>query len=232
MKCAEDSGYGASNPLIPIIGNGDIMSWEDWKSHQHLMKNELGNIGILDSRIVGSSEQHDALNEKDDNLSSGLLTNCAMIGRGALVKPWVPKEINEQQTYDISASERFDMLKRFVHYGLEYWGSDAQGVATTRRFLLEWLSYLHRYVPAGICYRPQTMNQRPPAYFGRNDMETLLSSPNCKDWIKISEMFLGNVDPDFHFEPKHKSNSYPSLAVVSLGDSKCNAPSGAPPSIV
>ena len=74
------------------------MSWEDWKSHQHLMRNEIGgsssngaNSTGTSTSIVGRSEQHDALNEKDDYLSSGLLTNCAMIGRGALVKPWVTK---------------------------------------------------------------------------------------------------------------------------------------------
>ena len=77
-------------------------------------------------------------------------------------------------------------------------------------------------MPSGLCYRNQTMNQRPPAYFGRDDIETLLSSPNCQDWIKISEMFLGKVETDFHFEPKHKSNSYPSVAVASINSSENN----------
>ena len=78
--------------------------------------------------------------------------------------------------WDISATERLDIIKKFCDYGLEHWGSDEQGVARTRRFLLEWLSFLCRYVPYGLLERPQTINQRPFAYVGRSDLETFLGS--------------------------------------------------------
>ena len=38
--------------------------------------------------------------------------------------------------------------------------------------------------------------------------ETLLASPDSRDWVKISEMFLGKAPEAWVFTPKHKSNSY------------------------
>ena len=123
-------------PKLPILGNGDIFSYNDYE--EKVLKHEG-------------------------------LSPTAMIGRGALIKPWLPTEIKERRHWDISASERLDFLKDFVKFGLEHWGSDQQGVNTTRRFLLEWLSFLYRYVPVGILeVLPQSMNQRPPAYMVRS----------------------------------------------------------------
>ena len=106
---------------IPVIGNGDIFSYTDYEEK---ILNQINN------------------GEEGGNANNLLPT--AMLGRGALIKPWLPTEIKERRHWDISASERFDMLKDFVKFGLEQWGSDQQGLNQTRRFLLEWLSFLHR----------------------------------------------------------------------------------------
>lgn len=112
--------------------------------------------------------------------------DSVMIGRGAIVKPWVFEEIEKGQYLDKSASERLTYVEKFARYGMEAWGSDELGLNYTRRFLLEFLSFFNRYVPIGILeHLPPALNDRPKAYRGRNDLETLLASRDYKDWIKI-----------------------------------------------
>ncbi|WOH03854.1 hypothetical protein DCAR_0623254 [Daucus carota subsp. sativus] len=135
--------------------------------------------------------------------------NTLMIARGALVKPWIFTEIKEQRHWDITSAERLNILKDYVHFGLEHWGSDTKGVEATRHFLLEWLSYTYRYIPVGLLdVVPAQLNWRSPSYFGRDELESLMASDSAADWIRISEMLLGKVPAGFTFSPKHKSNSH------------------------
>lgn len=151
----------------------------------------------------------DIVSFEDANRALETGVSGIMVARGALVKPWLFTEIKEQRHWDISSTERFDILRDFTNYGLEHWGSDMQGVERTRKFMLEWLSFLCRYIPVGLLERvPQKLNERPPYYMGRDYMETLMASQNASDWIRISEMLLGPVPPNFTFLPKHKANSY------------------------
>lgn len=65
------------------------------------------------------------------------------------------------------------------------------GVETTRHFLLEWLSYTCRYIPVGLLeVVPQRLNWRPPSYFGRDDLETLMSSDSAADWVTLLQLIV------------------------------------------
>jgi tRNA-dihydrouridine synthase 3 len=173
--------------------------------------------------FIGNGDCYSHVDYLDHIQNAGV--DSVMVARGALIKPWIFEEIEQGQYIDKSASERLGYVEKFVRYGLEAWGSDEVGVGQTRRFLLEWLSFAHRYVPVGIlAHLPPSLQDRPPAYRGRSDLETLLASDNYLDWIKIryvsaigcavfllttcSEMYLGPAHKDFRFQPKHKSNSY------------------------
>lgn len=134
--------------------------------------------------------------------------DSCMVARGALVKPWIFEEIDAKQYLDKSATERLEYYKQYTKFGLEHWGSDDFGVQQTRRFLCEFLSFTRRYIPPAVLeYLPPKLNDRAELWKPRNELEGLLASDNYKDWIKITEMFLGPAPDSFQFEPKHKSNS-------------------------
>jgi len=172
-----------------------------------------GRFPLIGNGDVYTYEDYNA------HMASGKLATC-MVARGGLIKPWIFTEIKEQRHWDISAPERLEFLKDFVRYGLDHWGSDERGVENTRRFLLEWQSFLHRYVPTYLIERvgiPTALNWRPPAIVGRSHLETLLSSDQLSDWINLSEMLLGPVPKGFTFKPKHRSNAY---APIQKGEDK------------
>ncbi|PNH03346.1 tRNA-dihydrouridine(47) synthase [NAD(P)(+)]-like [Tetrabaena socialis] len=110
----ERCGASCSDAGLQLIGNGDVLSYTDWNAHMRTEQQGGGRLASL------------------------------MIGRGALIKPWIFTEIKEQRHWDISATERMDLFRLYCSAGLEHWGSDVRGVETTRRFLLEWLSFTCR----------------------------------------------------------------------------------------
>ncbi|KAI0466643.1 hypothetical protein F4859DRAFT_518897 [Xylaria cf. heliscus] len=189
-----------------------IQSYKDKKNDltdTAIEPDESTQANTLDGRIyfIGNGDCYSHIDYFDhmDNAK----VDSVMIGRGAMIKPWIFEEIEKGQYLDKSASERLSYVEKFVRYGLEAWGSDEIGLGHTRRFLLEWLSFTCRYIPIGLLeHLPPSIQDRPPKYRCRDDLETLLASTNYKDWIKISEMFLGPAHPNFAFQPKHKSNSY------------------------
>jgi tRNA-dihydrouridine synthase 3 len=134
--------------------------------------------------FIGNGDCYSHVDYLDHIQNAGV--NSVMVARGALIKPWIFEEIEQGQYIDKSSTERLGYVEKFVRYGLEAWGSDEVGVGQTRRFLLEWLSFAHRYVPVGILdHLPPSLQDRPPAYRGRDDLETLFASDNYLDWIKI-----------------------------------------------
>ncbi|XP_010555252.1 PREDICTED: tRNA-dihydrouridine(47) synthase [NAD(P)(+)]-like [Tarenaya hassleriana] len=175
----------------------------DWDYVYQCAKKAPSNL-----QVIGNGDVFSYLDWNKHKSDCPELSSC-MIARGALIKPWLFTEIKEQRDWDITSGERLNILKDFVRFGLEHWGSDTKGVETTRHFLLEWLSYTCRYIPVGLLdIIPQRLNWRPPSYYGRDDLETLMSSDSAADWIRISEMLLGKVPDGFTFAPKHKSNAY------------------------
>ncbi|WJX42486.1 tRNA-dihydrouridine(47) synthase [NAD(P)(+)] [Trifolium repens] len=201
---ADFSSWGAS--AVAIHGRSRQQRYSklaDWDYVYQCTKKAPNNL-----QVVGNGDVFSFVDWNSHKTECPELATC-MIARGALIKPWLFTEIKEQRHWDISSGERLNIFKDFVNFGLQHWGSDTKGVETTRRFLLEWLSYTCRYIPVGLLeVVPQRINWRPPSYYGRDDLETLMASDSAADWVRLSEMLLGKVPEGFTFAPKHKSNAY------------------------
>lgn len=194
---------------VSLLGNGDVYHWQDAiVENQEDANGSSVNCGEGNTDINGSRKK-----------KSGIDT--VMIARGALIKPWLFTEIKERRMWDIRSMERLDIYKQFANFGLDHWGADQRGVDTTRRFLLEWLSFLYRYVPVGLVERGYensvSMAHRAPFFRGRDDLETLLGSSKAADWIRITELLLGKAPDGFQFSPRHKSNAWGEDAPVHNG---------------
>ncbi|GAA5982194.1 hypothetical protein JCM5350_003489 [Sporobolomyces pararoseus] len=171
-----------------------------------VLRDHAADEGLEPIPIFGNGDAYDYRTYYENMESSGV--DGIMIARGALIKPWIFSEIKERRDWDISSRERLDMIGKLCDYGLEHWGSDQMGVNKTRRFVCESLSFTHRYIPVGLLERmPAHMNERALPFKGRDELETLLASDQANDWVKITNMFLGQPPDDWSFTPKHKAAS-------------------------
>jgi tRNA-dihydrouridine synthase 3 len=186
-----------------------LADWDYIKQCVEAVRTREAEEGLSPVPIFGGGDCYSSQDYWTNVEKSGC--DGVMVARGALIKPWIFTEIKERREWDISARERLDHVRKYAEYGLSHFGTDTAGVNTTRRYLCEALSFQYRYVPIGLLERlPGRLNDRAPAFRGRDDLESLLASGDSRDWVKISEMFLGPAPESWTFTPKHKSNAYDS----------------------
>ena len=102
-------------------------------------------------------------------------THCAgfALARGAIMKPWIFKEIKEGHDIEFSAEERLEMLRTLVNYTLETFGKDEIGLKKSTDFLCKQLDFLTRYAPPSILGYELPMQERAPDWTPRSELEAL-----------------------------------------------------------
>jgi tRNA-dihydrouridine synthase 3 len=99
--------------------------------------------------VVGNGDILTWHEARDRMARSG--ASSVMVARGALIKPWIFRELREGRTWLPTADERLGVLWRFLTHLRDYFGppndDDERGRRRVLRFLLWHLSFFCRYRP-------------------------------------------------------------------------------------
>ncbi len=123
----------------------------------------------------------------------------AMVARGALIKPWLFRELRDDAPLAPSLAERWACLRRYYELASEHFGADAKGQERVKRFFLWHLGFWHRYRPfteqdwRAAQPEPliQTRTSNPPA----GTEEALLASEEPADHERVWQRVLDRDYP-------------------------------------
>ena len=125
-----------------------------------------------------------------------------MLARGALIKPWLFREIHEGRTLLPTPEERFAMLWRFVELLREHFGTDERGQKRTLRFLPWHLNFFCRYVPLPEeVYAEQArahplLQSRLQAPAPGSALERMLGDARPETHLRLAEELLASASRD------------------------------------
>jgi tRNA-dihydrouridine synthase 3 len=71
--------------------------------------------------------------------------NACMVGRGALIKPWIFQEFQDGREWEPSLEDRIEIYYTLTAYMKEYFGSDSLGKSKSWKFLPWHFSFLNRF---------------------------------------------------------------------------------------
>lgn len=95
--------------------------------------------------VVGNGDILTHFEASDRMAKAGV--SSVMLARGALIKPWLFREIRERRTWLPTGEERLAVLWRFVELLRDHFGADERGRARILRFLPWHLGFFCRYRP-------------------------------------------------------------------------------------
>ena len=108
-----------------------------------------------------------------------------LVARGALIKPWIFRELADGRPHDPTVAERWAVMRRFFDFACEHFGDDEKGLGRVERFFLWHWKWWHRFRPwtasDHAAHWPESLVQaRNPGVEGDPDL-VLLASDDEQD---------------------------------------------------
>lgn len=132
-------------------------------------------------------------------------SGCAsvMIGRGALIKPWIFREITEKRAWEPDARERLGVYLDFARKLKEHFRDDDKGRERTMRFLPWHLGFFCRYRPLSSEHWQEASREHPLIQTRMPDdegelslLERLLRDPRKELHVRFADILWDAADLD------------------------------------
>ena len=123
---------------------------------------------------------------------------CAgvMVSRGALIKPWIFREVNDGYQ-ELTADERLAIYRRYAALALEHWRDDERGRATVYEFVKWHVNFWCRYAPRHADGSWPTMQQRQSDDWVVTALDRLLARTDiaAHEWLARRLLDNAPIDP-------------------------------------
>jgi tRNA-dihydrouridine synthase 3 len=116
----------------------------DWELIQQAVE-ETNDAGYGHVPIIGNGDILTHYEARRRMEETGVAS--VMVGRGALCKPWIFKEFNDNATWTPDAKERIQVYRTLAMYMKDHFGDDNLGRKKSWNFLPWHFEFLSRYVP-------------------------------------------------------------------------------------
>jgi tRNA-dihydrouridine synthase 3 len=120
-----------------------------------------------------------------------------LVARGALIKPWIFRELAEGRPWNPTVAERWAVMRRYLEFAQEYFGDDEKGMVRVERFFLWHLGFWHRwraYTEADFAAQlPDSLIQaRAPQVDGDGDDALLASEAEADHAVIFRRVLAGD----------------------------------------
>ncbi len=147
-------------------------------------------------------------------------SGCAgtMAARGALIKPWLFREVAQGAAEDPGPEARIAIYQRYVTLAKAHWGDDDHGLSRVRDFTRWHLAFWCRYRPPRADGTYPSMQERESGFAPRSPLEALLSRADepALDYVAGCLVTGGPIDPEL--APPADAPASTESRAPSLGD--------------
>jgi len=144
--------------------------------------------------VVGNGDILTHYEARERMRGSGV--RSVMLARGALIKPWLFREIREGRDWLPTADERFEFLLRFVGHLRDHFGDDERGRRRSLTFLPWHLGFFCRYRPLPEAEFAQAALEHPLIHHrhdlgeGLSPLEALLRDPREETQAALAALLI------------------------------------------